>query len=83
MLNSAKEIAGLANSLGTINGLQLVNSEIDLLSARLAEKDLPFSREELAKMNAALASLSAAIFELSRTASAMLAEAGVIASHVG
>lgn len=83
MLNSAQEIAELASSLGTIDGLQRVNFEIDRLNARLAEKDLPYSREELAKMSAALASLSSAIVEMSRTARAMLAEAGVTSSHVG
>jgi hypothetical protein len=83
MLNSAQEIAELANSLGTINGLQRVNFEIDLLNARLAEKNLPFSRQELAKMSAALASLSSAIVEISRTARAMLAEAGITFNHVG
>jgi hypothetical protein len=63
--------------------LQRVNFEIDLLNARLAQKDLSFSREELAKMSAALASLSSAIVELSRTTRAMLAEAGVTSGHVG
>jgi hypothetical protein len=83
MLNSAQEVAELASSLGTTSGLQRVNFEIDLLNARLAQKDLSFSREELAKMSAALASLSSAIVELSRTTRAMLAEAGVTSGHVG
>ena len=83
MLNSAKEIAELANSLGTTNGLQRVNLELDLLMARLAEKDLPFSPGEVVNVSAALASLSDAIVEMRRVASAMLAEAGVTADHVG
>jgi hypothetical protein len=83
MLNSAERIAELANSLGTANGLQRVNFEIDLLNVRLTEKDLSLSREELAKMSAALTSLSGAIVDMSRAARAMLAEAGVKADYVG
>lgn len=82
MLNSAETIAELAGSLGTTNGLQQVNLKIDLLNARLADRDSPFSREQLTSMSAALAALSGAIVEMSRVARAMLAEAGVIADHV-
>jgi hypothetical protein len=83
MLNSAKEIAELAGSLGAAVALRRVTTEIDLLTARLAEKDSRFSRGELAAMRVALASLSGAIVEMSRVARAMLAEAGVTADHVG
>jgi hypothetical protein len=83
VLNSAQEIVDLANSLGTTSGLQRVKADIDLLNARLAEESLPFSREELTAVSAALAALSGAIVEMSKVASAMLAEGGVTADHVG
>jgi hypothetical protein len=83
MLYSSAKIADLANSLGTSNGLLRVKAEIDSLNARLAEETLPFSREELAGISSALASLSGAIVEISKVARAMLAEAGVTADHVG
>jgi hypothetical protein len=82
MLNS-EEVAGLASELGTVNGLQRVKLEIDLTRERLENKGLPFSAQELARIQVALASLSAAISAMNRTARAMLAEAGVRADYVG
>jgi hypothetical protein len=83
MLKSAEEITQLASLLGTTTGLQRVKAKVDLLSARLADKDLPIARNELATMGVALASLSNAIFEMSRVVRATLAEAGVASDHVG
>jgi hypothetical protein len=83
MLNTAQEVVELASSLGTTGGLKRVKFEIDLLSARLAEKDLLFSPEELSAMSAALVSLSGAITEMNRIARAMLAEVGVSSDRVG
>jgi hypothetical protein len=82
MLNS-EEVAGLAGELGTANGLRRVKLEIDLISERLEDKGLPFSPQELARIQVALASLSSAISAMNRTARAMLAEAGVRADYVG
>jgi hypothetical protein len=82
MLNS-EEVAGLASDLGTAYGLRRVKQEIDLLRERLEEKVLPFSHEELSRMQMALASLSAAIIEMNRISRVMLAEAGVRTDNVG
>ena len=82
MLNS-EEVAGLAGELGSADGLRRVKLAIDLLSERFEEKTLPFSHAELARIQVALASLSAAIIEMNRIARAMLAEAGVRADYVG
>jgi hypothetical protein len=82
MLN-LEEVAGLASELGTADGLRRVKLEIDLLSERFEEKRLPFSHEELSRIQIALASLSAAIIEMTRIARVMLAEAGVRADNVG
>jgi len=83
MSNLPEKIAVLASLLGTTSGLQRVNLEIDLLNARLTEKDSSLSWEELTEMSSALALLSDAIADMSRVARAMLAEAGVTANRVG
>jgi len=83
MLNSPTQIAELAASLGTIDGLQRVSFETDLLNAHLAKRDISWSRDELVKMRTALGFLSSAIVEMSRVVRAILAEAGVRPDHVG
>lgn len=83
MLDRAKAIAELANSLGTLEGLRQVNSEIELLNACLTHKDVALSRAELARINGALATLSGVLIEMGRVVRAMLAESGVRADHVG
>ena len=83
MLTSTGDIKQLARSLGTIEGLQRVNSEINILADRLTRKDLTLSQEELTRMGEALASLRDAIGEMRRTACLILAEVGVTSSYVG
>lgn len=83
MLTSPEEITELVKSLGTTDSLQHVNREIDLLNAKLTDRDLLVSREELTELGAALATLSGAIADMSRVARTMLAQAGVTANHVG
>jgi len=83
MLNSTGDIKQLARSLGNIEGLQRVNSEIDVLNDRLARRDLTLSQEEITRMGEALASLGDAIGEMRRITRLILAEAGVTSSYVG
>jgi hypothetical protein len=83
MLATPERIVELTGSLGTISGLQRVNLQIELLTARLNSKDAPLAGEELERVTTALAALSAAIGDMRSVARAMLAEAGVIADHVG
>jgi hypothetical protein len=83
MLISTAEIKQLARSLGSLEGLRRVNSEIDLLNVRLATKDLQLSYAELRRMGEALVSLSHAIGEMRRITRLILAEAGVISNYVG
>jgi len=83
MLATPESIVELAGSLGTVSGLQRVNLQIELLTARLNSRDVPLTGEELAKVSAALALLSGAIVAMRRVVRAMLAEAGVVANHVG
>ena len=83
MLTSAADIERLTCSLGSIEGLQRVNSEIDVLNDRLSKQDLTLSPKELAQMGEALASLRDAIGEMRRITRLILAEAGVSSSYVG
>lgn len=83
MLTSTGDIKQLARSLGSIEGLQRVNSEINDLTGRLARKDFTLSHEELTRIGEALASLRDAIGEMHRIARLILAEAGVTSNYVG
>ena len=83
MLTSTGDIKQLSGSLGSIEGLQRVNSEINILTERLIRKDFTLSQEELTRMGEALASLRDAIGEMRRIARLILAEAGVTSNYVG
>lgn len=83
MLKTPEDVTALASELGTAAGLSRVNFQIDLLNARLEAGELPFSKCELARMSAALASLSDTITRMNQIVRMTLAEAGLEADHVG
>lgn len=83
MLKTPEDVTALASELGTAAGLSRVNFQIDLLNARLEAGELPFSKYELARMSAALASLSDTITRMNQIVRMTLAEAGLEADHVG
>ena len=80
---STVEIRQLARSLGSLEGLRRVNSEIDILNDKLGRKDLGLSHEEPRRIGEALVSLSQAIGEMRRITRLILAEAGVTSNYVG
>jgi hypothetical protein len=73
---SAKQIASLAGSLGTLEGLAEVGSTMESLRLHLADGKVKFSRDELAQMLRALDSLSGAILSMDRVTRQMLGRAG-------
>ena len=83
MLISTPQIKQLARSLGSLEGLRRVNSEIDILNDQLGRKDLGLSHEELRRIGEALVSLSHAIGEMRHITRLILAEAGVTSNYVG
>ena len=73
---SAEQIASLAGSLGTLEGLAQVNLEMDKLHLDATEGKIT-SREELAEMMRALNSLNAAIQAMDRVTRDLLNRAGL------
>jgi hypothetical protein len=80
---SAEEVAELAGSLGTVEGLARVNREIASVSHQLRDSKQAFSRDELAQMIRALNSLSAAILSMDRVTRELLGQSAGAVDCVG
>ena len=80
---SPHDIRLLTYSLGTIDGLHRVNEEIDRLKNAITEKKPVLTIQELKVLKSALDGLSAAIYEMHKTARTILAESGAPVSYVG
>ena len=73
---SAEKIAELAGSLGTLEGLIRVSTEMESLRLHLAASSETLSRNELVRMLCALDTLSAAILSMGRVTRDLLGQAG-------
>jgi hypothetical protein len=71
---TTEEVANLAGSLGTVEGLAQVNASMASLSRQLRDGKGMFSRNELSQMIAALDYLSAAILSMDRVTRELLGQ---------
>jgi hypothetical protein len=77
MTISAEQVRKLVGSLGTVEGLARVGSEITSLAASLADPRIRVSRVELRDITGALDSLARAIFQMENVLSGLLAKTRV------
>jgi hypothetical protein len=73
---SADQIAELAGSLGTPEGLIKVSTEMESLRLQLAVTSEILSRNQLARMLCALDTLNTAILSMGRVTRELLGQAG-------
>ena len=73
---TVEQVAELAGSLGTPEGLARVNAAIESMVRQRKESKQVFSHAELAQTIGALDSLSAAIFSMDRVTRELLDKAG-------
>jgi hypothetical protein len=74
--SQAERIAALCANIGDAEGLERVRLEMDSLCARLEAAKPVFARGELRRLDASIASLSSAIFEMDRIVREKIRELG-------